>query len=752
MAGEFAFVGYGTILPWGGVVHPSYIPPVSTAGSLDYLGIIEATMGAIAESDNEIGGFYMTRLTSAHSIGSTTLNVESTLDWPETGKVGINGILYYYTGKTLTTLTGITHIAGGSSVAGTAIQHRSDSAVIDVSLERSAMEKLRRSFFVDYAEEEDLNVIGRNLGVFRIPIFGDDDQYRTVIKYMAYCPKGTIQGIELAMTGLVGAGNFEVYEDLIKYPNTVFIDIDESVVAGIVSAGKTYLTGHAWDTLSGSQDTLILAAEPTTIQGVTLKDLGEVFDFRSATPSAVTYAYWEDETPDVAFEYQGSVSEGTGVTQNVGLQTKFKSNAPSGTVYYRMDGPHGARVVPESYVEYSASLQIPTGSVLAAGKLLQASMEIFDGAFRVRAGIDDTMELGLFATEGGGHLGSTITLSLDQYYDITVKKFGEDYVELWVDGRLVDSQLYSAFTLATTDHQVEFGIAGTPSANMEVWFKQVSLAIKNTTDYWCSRETGTGSVQTANPNWFILAASPYVFSANDVGKWISISGSGITNSSGGNNNGDYIIKTYVGGTTVELEGAVKNGASLSNSTRITLDEMDSLVYPDDLGKEIVITGSSSGNDGTYIVDSLLQPGTLADYSTFETQRRETTNICEVVVSGTLVAPSFVAQTELDYQLNPNFETESGLDWLHSDSSSISIATLTLRQPLWVNGLVMEISYSNVLTGQLLKDVDSWNRVISSGPPVLYEYYPFYLSDEVGAMQAYIDTVTVAGVIPELAVG
>lgn len=744
MSEEYGLVGYGIVLPWGGVVHPAYTPPVSAAGNLEYLGILEATLGAIAEEDNEIGGFFMTRLISNHSSGATTLAVESTLDWPSSGKVGIDGIVYYYTGKTLTSLTGITHVAGGSSVAGTAIDHRVNSAVIDVSLVRSAMEKLRRSILVDYAEGEDLSVVGRNIGVFYRPIFGDDDKFREIIKKMAYCPKGAIHGIELAMTGLVGAGNFTIYEDLIMYPNTVFIKIDESVIASTVSAGKTYLTGHAWDDLSGSQDTLALSAAPTTVQGVTLKDLGEEFDFRSAKPSAVTYAYWEGQTPAVAFAYQGSVAEGTGVTQVAGSHTEFKSNAPSGTVYYRMDGPKGARITPDSYVEYTTTLQIPTGSVLTAGKLLQASMEIFDGAFRIRAGIENTRAFGLFATEAGGHLGSTVTLSLDQFYDVTIKKFDNDYVELWVDGQLVDTQLYSAFTLATTDHQVEFGIAGTPATNAEVWFKEAMLQITNATDYWSSRETGTGTVSTANPTRFVLSGSLYTFLPSDVGKGFEITGSSATPISGGNNNGKWIIDTYTSGTTVELTGALKNGANLSSSNplRITIDEED-FVYPDDLGKEIVITGSVAGNDGTYVIEKLLQPGSEVDYSTFLSPIRETTNICEVV------AATFVTETNLDYRLKPVFTTETGLDWLQADSSSISGTTLTLRQPLWVNGLVMEIGYSDVLTGQLLKDVDVGNLVISAGPPVLYEYYPFYLADPVGSMQEYIDTITAAGVIPEL---
>lgn len=743
---SYGLGGYGLSLPWGSVVFPTPSAPTSTAGSIQAIGLLEATIGAIAEEDNEMGGFRITRLTSLHPAGSTVLSVESTLDWPDSGKVGLEGIAYYYTGKTSTSFTGITHLANGVSQAGTAAIHKYNSSVVDASLQQSALERLRRSLFVEYAEEEDLNVIGRNLGVFRLPIFGDDDQYREIIKLMAYCPKGTIQGIRFAMNGLVGDGNYEIYEDLIMHPNTVFIKIDSSVIAGSSSAGKTYLTGHAWDDLSGTQDTLALAAAPITVQGVTLKDLGEEFDFRNAIPSAVTYEYWDGQTPAVAFVYQGSVVEGTGVTQVSGLYTKFKSNAPSGTVYYRMDGPHGARIVPETYVEYTTTLQIPTGSALTAGKLLQASMEIFDGAYRVRAGLENTMAFGLFATEAGGHLGSTVTLSYDQFYDVVIRKYGEDYVELWVDGQLIDTQDYSAFTLATSSHQIEFGIAGTPANNMEVWFKEAVLKIATVTDYWSARETGTGTVNTANPARFVLSGSSHSFVAGDVDKGFKITGSGITNAYGGNNNGDWTIDTYASATTVELIGKLKDGASVStvNPTRITMEEVDAFTYPDDLGKEIIISGSAYGNDGTYVISKLLQPVTFLDFDAdFDSVIEEKTNICEVV------AATFSSESNLDYQLKPVFTTETGLDWVQADASSIAAATLTLRQSLWANGLVMEISYSDVLTGQLLKDSDVGNEVIQETPTLLYEYYPFYLADPVGAIQEYIDTITVAGVIPEV---
>ena len=740
--------GYGTVLPWGSVEFPTPSVPSSTAGDIEPLGILEATVGAIAEEDNEIGGFIMTRLVGNHTAGSTTLNVESTLDWPEDGKIGIGGILYYYTGKTDTTLTGISHIADGSSVAGLAVDHNSDSSVIDVSLQRSTLERLRRSFLVEYAEGEDLKVVGRNIGVNYLPLFGDDDKFREIIKVMAYNPKGTVHGLELALTGLVGAGNFEIYEDLIMHPCTVFFKIDQSVLTDNVSAGKTYLTGHAWDYLAGSQNALSLSAAPTTVQSVTLKDLGEEFDFRNDRPSALTYAYFEGETPAGAWDWAGSDTENTGTEGTsaswvvAGSHTRLKSINASGTAYYRMPDTKGARITEDSHVEVSTTMQIPTGAGLSAGKLLQASISLFDGAYIVRAGIESDRSFGLFATEGGGHLGSTVTLAFDQFYDVTIRKYADDRVDLYVDGQLVDTQNYSAFTASTTNHRIEFGIDGTPAINMEVWFREFNAHITNRIDYWSARENGTGTVSIADPVRFILSGSSYTFIGADVGKGLRIFGA-----ANKKNNGDWEIASFSGGTEVDLIGPTHEesaSVSISNPTRITVDMPNSFKYPDDIGKKIVISGSGLGNDGTYTISKLLQEGTFTDFSTFLTPgKEEYTTICEVS------SATFVTEDNLDWYFKPDFATETGLDWGQADAGSVSGSNLTLRQALWANNLVMEISYSDVLTAQLLKDTDVGNLVIQTTPDVLYEYYPFYLADPLGELVAYLDTITAAGVIPEI---
>jgi len=705
------------------------------ASTLADMGIIEAMTGIFGEELAEVGGFRMTRLTAAATKGDLLFYTESTLNWPAVGRVSVDGVPYDYTGVTAVSLTGISHVAAGATVAGAIADHRDNSTVVDLSREWSALDLLRRSFCVDWAESEDLGVVGRNIGVDRLPIFTGDDQFRQVIKAVAYNPRGTVLGLELALEAMVGAGNYDVYEDLVRYPNTVFIRIDISSFMSASEVGRAYLNTRGWDTLAGVQDTLVLPETPLAVESITLADLDELFDFRVDKPSAVTYAYWPGEIPAPAFTYAGTEAEATQVIVIPGVGVEFTS-AAAGTVCYEMLDLQGARIVPESCVELSMLMMIPIAAVIGPD-IEQASASIRDGAFEVNVGMD-AGGIGLYATSGGGFLHPPQAILPDTWYEVVVKKFGVDAVELWIDGALVFRLDYALFNAATAVHRIDWGIRGVPLAGMILEVSQLGVSIETVTDYWSARGTA-GSVNVANPTRFddgIVLIAP-----GDVGKALTISGGTAPNPQGGLNNGRYLIDSLVAPGIVELAGAAHaDAATVAAPDRVTVDDEEAFVYPDDLGKEIVISGSALGNDGTYVIDTLIEPGTLVDYLAYSTPiTGAKTNICEVVAGG------FVAEPNLDYQILPVFATEPGLTWTLSDAGDFAADTISLRQGLWANDLVMAIGYTNVLSAQLLADSDVEN-IVGAGPT--YGRWPFYLADPLGAIKAYIDSLTAAGVIPE----
>jgi len=742
MADGLGLGGLGTVEPYGSLEEGALSSPVSSALAT-LQGILEATSGAIGEADNEIGGLYLTRLIEVVNAGVAVFPVETTEDWGSTGSFAVDGIVYYYTGKTEQSFTGVTHIAGGSSTVGAAIDHRIESAVVDISRTRSSLDELRRAMLVDYAEGEDLSVIGRNLAVNRLPVVADDDQFRELIKVLAYNPKGTVLGITLVLEALMGAGNAEVYEFHAQYPNIVFIKLDQDTLLDDISAGRTFMNSLEYDALYGSSDTLQLAdGAPLAIGGVKIKEMNELLSFRDDKPSAVTYAYYPGETPNNAFSYDGTESESTAVTVTADSHCRFTVSA-GGTTEYRMNVSQGARIQETSYVEVTSLIRVPSTATLTAGALFQFAVRIDDGDYRVSWGMENTREIGIFDSVGGGFIGGTITLATNTFYEVTIRKYGTDRVELWVDGVLISTVQYSLFTQVVSTRYIAFGCIWGAANGMQSDWRQMGVKVTNDLDYWTARETDTGDVLAANPNRLTLNGSTaYTFISGDVGKAIRISGSEITNTQGGNNNGRWVIATFNSGTSVELSGVEKEDATLdgSNPTRITVADNEAFTYPDDLGKQIVISGSAASNDGTYVISKLLQLGTLTDLATFDTELSEQTNVCEVV------SATFTSEVDLTYKLMPNFADESNLDWEQSDAGSISGDTLTLRQALWTTGIIMDIEVSRVVTGQVLEADD--DNVLLDTEPNIYEFYPFYLHDPFALIKSYVDAITVAGVKPE----
>ena len=249
------------------------VPSVVTLGSGTFLASVDATMvfrllsGALVLSESLIrtrdSG---TQITLEDAFGAvwasqsweivlpadTVLTVESALGWPTTeGRVVVDGVLYDYAvratdGSGNDTLEGITYFDGASTISGVAQAHNILAEVTDYTLVFSAIDTYRRSFLVDYATGEDLNVIGRNIGVDRPPELTDDDTFRALIKVLAYVSKGTIYSLELVLTALLGDPlAFEIFEDLtigsINHPGKVYIrkttDNSEEFI------GKTFLDG-----------------------------------------------------------------------------------------------------------------------------------------------------------------------------------------------------------------------------------------------------------------------------------------------------------------------------------------------------------------------------------------------------------------------------------------------------------------------------------------------------------------------------
>lgn len=289
-----------------------------------------------------------------------------------------------------------------------------------------------------------------------------------------------------------------------------------------------------------------------------------------------------------------------------------------------------------------------------------------------------------------------------------------------------------------------FGILTVGLATRTIRVTSVRYFATTNTDYWSSRGDDG---EVSNPTTFETAGAGNFVEA-DEGKQLVISGSTATNGQGGNNNGRFLIATVVDDQTLTLVGPSHGALRVETATpkRLFVDEQHAFKFPDDLGKKIVVSGSSLGNNGTYTIDKLLHPDALTDLQSDATQLAQRTTVAEIVTG------AFVSEVDLTWHLLPDFTSESGLNWELSDAGSLADDAVTLRQALPISGggftPVVDVAVSRVLSAQILEDETIGNEVIATSPEVLYEYYPFYLADVLSVVRLFVDELTVGGVIPE----
>ena len=673
----------------------------------------------------------------------TSFPVETTYGWSDSGKIGIGGVVYSYASKTDTTFDGITFNQNLIVIPGAGKQHRVNSPVVDLNRDRTALELVRRGLLVDYAESDELNALGRNLGVLRLPFIESDDRFREIIKALAYNPKGTIYGIELALNGLVGEGNYEIYEDLINYNNTVFINLTGASLTEDTSEGKAFLT--AKENQPALSDTTVGISQNVVDKGV----VGAVF---WADEDHTTETQLQKPSADVITEYTGDLGTNPWIFLGINEATDIiLQTADSGSIewvatrfctYY-----HLMRVQTESYAEFSAWIKHDTGTTLDVG--YKWGLSLRDGTKKIEVGIAhidaNTVSIG-FADLLVGTLLLPVSTNVPKgsYYELKIIKYKDEYVNLLINGVIVDTLAYSSF-LSDTSHQCLIGTFANLSNTADTHTKKISYVARTLTDYYSDR----GSVGSlVNPDRLDTGTSTWT-NPTDVGKKVRIFDS-VTNPAGGNANGVWTIATVVSASIVELIGDTNPNAFVEsgNPTQITVPTNGQLFqFPDDLGKEVEILNSTLGHNGTWTIDDLIQQGSGASLKNdFDTVVPEKTNIA--VLSGA----SFGTESGLDWRLLPDFTAESNVNWVAAEMGSVSGTTVTLPNALPISAIganrVLSVVYSQVISAQMLLDTTILNAIIATVPDIEWRYYPVYLADPLGYVRVYLEDVTAAGVIPD----
>lgn len=700
---------------------------------MEKVGVLEALTSAIGEALNEVGGLRFTRVTANHALGATTANVETTFGWPTTGKFIVQGTLYSYTGRSALTLTGISYVVDGVAIPGFRTAVRVATPVIDFSRTFSALDRTIARLFVAYADGEDLSIIGRNLGVDRPVGLEDDDTFREVIKALAYLPRGTMFGLETALTAFFGAGNFEVWENFPLYRNTVFVQISGGYYLASSSVGQTYMTASETQVLdTGAMEIELDASpEPLAIQGVRLAPEESTLDFTAQKPSTPTEVRYTGDAGIPVWTFAGT-NQATDVllAATDGGVTRMRDTVIANVAAYY----HTARIRPESEAHVELHLKVVALPSTTDGR--QFMLHLCDGAYDVAIAlfdVDGTHAKVAFAHPTTGALiGTGHTFLKSDYVTIALHKAGTDQMELRVSGAHVEFAARSSF-LVSVANEFRFGMQSTTlAATTDVYLKSGAFSARTVTDFWNLRGL-TGAPLSADT--FDTNSAAIV--AGDVGKHFRT-----FDAPTGKNDGQWVVATVATADNVTLTAPTRQLAILESANpdrvRIANDDL-AFKYPDDVGKLLDLTSAGTApNPGTYVIATVLDEngdpytGTAENYS----------NTVEVTAS-----PGFVTETEIPWKLIPNFAVEAGVSWELSDAGTQAGTTLTLRAnpPLTIPGgyeVIVEVVYTTVLSAQLLAGVE----IPNDGD----DYFPFYLpSDPLGPFSAFLDELTVAGVIPEV---
>lgn len=210
-------------------------------------GMLEALLDAIHNEDNRIGGRAVTKLVAPLTVDGIAAEVLSTIGFGEyvTGsgdaRLLIGDEIVLASGRTSTgpyTFTGLTRGTAGSE----ARAWPAGTLVYDYAENTSAIDKLRRGFFVDTAEGADLRVIARNLGLAVCPGI-TDDELRRVIRAIAYLPKGPLDAVRKTLEAYYGnTTSWSAYERHETAPWTIFVEVDVPLRTEL--RGRFYLGFH----------------------------------------------------------------------------------------------------------------------------------------------------------------------------------------------------------------------------------------------------------------------------------------------------------------------------------------------------------------------------------------------------------------------------------------------------------------------------------------------------------------------------
>lgn len=616
------------------------------------------------------------------------------------------------------------------------------SDVVDASQSYSAIDKLRRALLTAYAEGDELDRIGRRYGVQRLPALGDEI-YRCLLQTLPYLPKGTVYGLELLLECLYPGGGWEIYEDLESFPNQVFILLDSVIGTTNISEGKTWMVPTGADvtpsvdpvlggtpqgqrkrerkTITGVSAMAALAHTPTKVVDLLVEPYLQTLEM-GVLPSAAAPA-WTFVSVAGGAEGPSFAIVATGPGQTA-LEHTPDAAPPSST-----GGRYSRALDRQDWV---------VGSRVAFGCWWKPVTLTLTPGHPWSVEVDDSVvgrKYGAFWSPTGWLLGGTLAdpgavsgtwsggpLVAGRWYRIEVvretRPNGRHEVVLYRDGK-EEARANVAGFVVSGGSTISFGYSGSAGQDWTVYWDRVRVQVSSTRNHFNLRRADGAFAGTAQ-----MTSAAALFVAGDTGRKIRIR-TGDTRARG------VWGVTYVSGTTLALAGVVQADVA-TVGTELGLhyvDTLDPSFVAGDVGKQITLSGSVLGNNGTRTILAYVNPK-------------------RVRVSGAV----FVNEQGIDWRFHPydgvtsgNFPVQSGVEWELVDAGTVAGTTVTPRDPFPIASGNVDAQYTTIPSAQILRNEFVANEGAAAGPPD--EYYPFYVFDVDRATRALVDSVTIAGVLP-----
>jgi hypothetical protein len=705
--------------------------------------IIEHLTFALGRELSDFSGMRATKLSAQLAKGAVNASVVSTFKWPESGKVTLDGIIYDYASKTITTFNGLTWTEEDGTVnVGAKQQHEPDALVLDLSKKYNALDVTTNEFFLDTAVGEGLAILARNKGVFKPSTLLDDEVFRKIVQNIAFVPKGRLVTIRRMLRALFGEGNFEVWEEYPDVKNTVFIKITGGFALASDSSGKGYLTARERVPLDSGTLRATLTQIPLVVGSVTLADEGLVTEFPFIKPSEVLETRYLGDAGLQAWEFIGGGENEAAwaipavLSGNVECCALRKTNVAN-TPQYR----HSARILPATAsIEMGMTLSFFAGSTVKNGFALGFSNQV--NRFTVGVYNDSgNYAVALINRTTGAVIGDEhdtgIAIGLNNAIDVRIAR-EHGAINVYVNGLLVLTHTNDASFPADSENEFFFGQFDTSSTTtnarvIRAWFH----AHTDTQDFWNTRAV---AAVTASADSLIVAGP---ISTADIGKYARVFDA--ASPAEPQNSGQHSITNMVT-TGNPDEFTVTLGDSPGNTLASVLAAVPGVIFigdnarrfrfPDDVGRKIRLVGA---NAGTYTISA------VADE---EGELEHPGDGASVLVSDGPVA--WVTESNIEWYYVPNFTFSESVEVDVVATGSVADTEITLRQfPSVVPGtvvgwkLMLDVSYSFVRSGQMVQSTAIRNDPVGSRAPL---YLPAPL---LGPLDDFLDELTAAGVIPEV---